>query len=313
MDRARALVAIALVLGVIILGTIAGGLSNEGASDAEKSPGVGLGSGNGSGIGDGGGAGLRTSNATTSPFPAWIGLAPFLLTLWLIVIAGVGAIVVFLWRASVDELVAALVSALGRFAMLAALLAGLFAFLLLLSALLGAGGGGFVGGNPVTGEPLTGESTTADSPALTTGLAILAGVALLGVALLVVFSSGDDNDETTVEGKPLSESTTAPEPGGLEPAARLADPDASNEVFRAWTALRDRVSPRDGAASPAEIRRRALDAGLEEAAVDELTALFNAVRYGERGATTERERRARALRERLDGEPGSEDAVEGKR
>jgi hypothetical protein len=76
-----------------------------------------------------------------------------------------------------------------------------------------------------------------------------------------------------------------------------------NDVYRAWSALRNRVESVDETpgqpawepVTPADIRKGAIESGLPQQPVTALTELFCAVRYGDAAATTERERRARAV------------------
>jgi hypothetical protein len=88
--------------------------------------------------------------------------------------------------------------------------------------------------------------------------------------------------------------------------------EVDNEVYRAYremTADLDVLNP--ASATPAEFRAAALEAGLAREDVDELTAVFEDVRYGGEAPTEERERRAvDALRriERTDGDGSREGA-----
>jgi hypothetical protein len=83
-------------------------------------------------------------------------------------------------------------------------------------------------------------------------------------------------------------------------AADRIDGDAAvdNEVYRAWRRMTELLDAADEAArTPGEFHRAAVDAGMDPDDVAELTALFEAVRYGPADADADRERRAReALR-----------------
>ncbi|RLN01626.1 DUF4129 domain-containing protein [Haloarcula sp. Atlit-7R] len=79
-----------------------------------------------------------------------------------------------------------------------------------------------------------------------------------------------------------------------------AGPDIDSlSVREAWALLADRVSvPDPETATPGEYARRAIDSGLPEAPVRQLTTLFREVEYGRRSATGERTESARnALRD----------------
>jgi hypothetical protein len=100
--------------------------------------------------------------------------------------------------------------------------------------------------------------------------------------------------------------TTRETAGGDEPtpATRPVPPgdlDPSNEVYRAWCELVRRLEV-SGAATmtPRELARSAIDQGFDREAVESLTRAFEQVRYGTM-ASGERESRARAALERLDG------------
>ncbi|RLM44738.1 DUF4129 domain-containing protein [Haloarcula sp. Atlit-47R] len=73
----------------------------------------------------------------------------------------------------------------------------------------------------------------------------------------------------------------------------------SLSVREAWALLADRVSvPDPETATPGEYARRAIDSGLPEAPIRQLTTLFREVEYGGRSATGERTESARnALRD----------------
>ena len=88
--------------------------------------------------------------------------------------------------------------------------------------------------------------------------------------------------------------------GPAGPTGPPPPPDApadANEVYRAWAAFTSRLDGSDE--SPATVADRAVDAGLPEPAVADLTRTFRAVRYGGVEATPERERRAREALDRI--------------
>jgi hypothetical protein len=122
---------------------------------------------------------------------------------------------------------------------------------------------------------------------------VAAGLAvfLVGSAVaLYGLTRGEERDGGTDE-------TPAPEPTApAADSARLgADLPATNDVYRAWTAL-CRAVPLDPAGqTPAEVAEAAVAAGHEGESVAALTETFCAVRYGDAEPTGERERRAREL------------------
>ena len=90
-----------------------------------------------------------------------------------------------------------------------------------------------------------------------------------------------------------------PDPEPTAPAADRvtlgASVPATNDVYRAWTALGRAVPLDPTGRTPAEVAEAAVAAGYEGEPVAALTDTFCAVRYGDAAATSERERRAREL------------------
>ncbi|WP_115865420.1 DUF4129 domain-containing protein [Halorussus litoreus] len=145
-----------------------------------------------------------------------------------------------------------------------------------------------------SGAPGSGTGTSVTDPSflLMAGLAI---ALLAAVALLFVSSSGDDPDheEPAPEPEPEQDVAAVGRAAG-EAADRIeSSTDVDNEVFRAWREMTEhlRVSNPESS-TPAEFAAAAVDAGMAREDVEELTSLFEAVRYGGESATEERERRA---------------------
>lgn len=115
-------------------------------------------------------------------------------------------------------------------------------------------------------------------------LVVVVGLAMVIGVAAVYFASG-------------SEELTPPEPGDeIDPdleafaaaAGRAADrieaTDAGidNAVYRAWAEMTSMLSiPNQDTAAPAEFAEAAIEAGMEEDDVTQLTTLFQEVRYGE--------------------------------
>lgn len=135
-----------------------------------------------------------------------------------------------------------------------------------------------------------------------TFLGLLAFVLLVAVAMLVV-TTGD------YERAPSSEPTPA-DPVALGAIGRAAgraadriedDADLDNAVYRSWKEMTARLEvPNPEASTPGEFATAAVDAGMDPADVDELTSLFEAVRYGTAGPTQDRESRALAALRRIE-------------
>ncbi|RQG98340.1 DUF4129 domain-containing protein [Natrarchaeobius oligotrophus] len=79
--------------------------------------------------------------------------------------------------------------------------------------------------------------------------------------------------------------------------------DVDNEVYRAWLEMtRPLEVDRPDSSTPGEFAAAAVETGLAREDVDELTSLFESVRYGDRETTDERERRAVTVLRRIEAE-----------
>ncbi|MFP4629002.1 MAG: DUF4129 domain-containing protein [Halobacteriales archaeon] len=141
---------------------------------------------------------------------------------------------------------------------------------------------------------------------------VLVALALVGVVGAIVALRGfDREDESPTEAPPEAE-VEAAELARIagETADRLdaaATGDLDNEVFRAWremTGLLDVADP--STATPGDFAAAAEEAGLAPGDVRALTALFEAVRYGDRPATPEREAEAVETLRRIERAYGGE-------
>ena len=145
------------------------------------------------------------------------------------------------------------------------------------------------------GAPAGPESSAVPVVEPPTVLVVLFGLVLLGAAAVVLRLTGDDVAEFDAE----EESAPAPDVAAVGRAAgRAADrieaeADVENAVFRAWREMTGGLEVANPASStPAEFAAAAVDAGMDREDVDELTGLFEAVRYGGFDADEARERRA---------------------
>lgn len=146
------------------------------------------------------------------------------------------------------------------------------------------------GGSPGAG----GEETNLTTPSSLLGIVL--ALAIVGSVGLLVFSTGDDEDELA------DEPPEPPEPArqrGVAQAARVAadrleaDAEVENAVYRAWremTVHLDVDEPRSS--TPAEFAAAAVDAGMDREDVAALTELFENARYGGQEPTEADERRA---------------------
>ncbi|MFC7324846.1 DUF4129 domain-containing protein [Halorubrum rutilum] len=152
------------------------------------------------------------------------------------------------------------------------------------------GGGGLGGAG--------GGEGTASAPELLFALVV---VAALVASVAVLLGAGGDDEPT--DGEAAAESDGGDEPGDPDlravgrtagaAADQIERSDADNEVYRAWRDMTEALDvERPASSTPAEFAAAAVDAGVDEEPVADLTAVFERVRYGGEEATAERERRA---------------------
>lgn len=166
------------------------------------------------------------------------------------------------------------------------------------------------GGSEDDGSGQGEQSTDVSSPSPLLLVAIFLVLLLLGVAVLRQFTRDADEDESVeLDGKDNTE-----ELGNI--AGRAADrieadgeteDDAENEVYRAWREMTEHLDPeRTKTTTPREFQQMAVDTGMEPDDVRELTQLFEAVRYGGKSATKDRENRALTVLRRIESKYGEE-------
>ena len=87
----------------------------------------------------------------------------------------------------------------------------------------------------------------------------------------------------------------------------VLDTDSENEVYHSWSRMIERAGVEDiRTKTPSEIAESAKEAGLDPGAVDELTDVFEEVRYRDSEPTAEQERRAKEAFERIKASDGNE-------
>ena len=146
----------------------------------------------------------------------------------------------------------------------------------------------------------------------TAALGVVLFVALFAAVFLLVVATGDGAE--SAEGSTSDDDST--DGDGVAAVARAAgraadrieaDADADNEIFRAWATMTDYLDvDRPESSTPTEFAAAAVDAGMADEDVRELTDLFAAVRYGGAEATNDREDRAVAALRRIESEYGGE-------
>ena len=161
-----------------------------------------------------------------------------------------------------------------------------------------------------SGAPGSGEGVAITDPSVLMMVGL--GVALIAaVALLFNSSSGDDPDaeESFAESESSGDVAAVGRAAGAAADRIESATDVDNEVYRAWREMTDHLdvsNPRTS--TPAEFAAAAVEAGMAREDVQELTAVFEAVRYGGEAPTAEREERAVAALRRIQHEYAEADA-----
>ncbi|MHB9288530.1 DUF4129 domain-containing protein [Halobacteriales archaeon Cl-PHB] len=194
------------------------------------------------------------------------------------------------------------------------LMAGILAVMMVVALLFGQTPSTEIAGTNNSGTPVPqngtavvgagGGSTPGEAPpanAVPTAVLVFVGL-VLGMVTILGFSRRGPDESGAAEGEAAAGATdTVAEVG--EAAGRAADEleatDLENAIYRAWHDMTDALDvPATATTTPAAFRDAAIDAGLPEAPVADLTTLFREVRYGDAPTTAERAERARtALRD----------------
>lgn len=165
-----------------------------------------------------------------------------------------------------------------------------------------AGGAGLPNNSSLPPGFGQGTGSTMTGPTALFGMALVGAIGL--AALLLVLGTGDDEREPEPPDEEESPDVDVAAIGRAagEAADRIeGDADVENEVYRAWSEMTDLLDvPNPAASTPAEFASAAVDAGMAREDVDELTDLFEQVRYGGADPTADRERRAVAALRRIE-------------
>ncbi|MDY6817666.1 MAG: DUF4129 domain-containing protein [Halobacteriales archaeon] len=174
-------------------------------------------------------------------------------------------------------------------------------------------GVGLLGGNQsarISVGAGSGSGGGAPGATPTTGLVLFAilGIALVVAVVMLLQTSGDDVTEEIEEPTSVQQPQAAIADAAGRAADRLEnDANTDNEVYRAWremTEYLDVSNPRSS--TPAEFASAAVEAGMVREDVDELTRLFEEVRYGGAEPTPDREERAIETFRRIEDTYGSD-------
>ncbi|WP_135533614.1 DUF4129 domain-containing protein [Halostella pelagica] len=142
----------------------------------------------------------------------------------------------------------------------------------------------------------------------TTPSILLFAILVLTVGMVVGLYVFSGRDTTGDEDADAEETDTERRSAIGNAAGRAADrienaDDLENEVYRAWREMTGHLDvDRPESSTPAEFADAAVDAGMTDGDVDELTQLFEEVRYGGKDPTDDREQRALAALRRIESE-----------
>lgn len=272
---------------VAVLATLAVGLAAATLTDPVEREGIG-GAGAGNESAEGGWAPPK-GEESTGDIAFRIPFVRELMVLAVAVLAGVTIAYLLIYRREAAKLL--LVAAL--LILVAFLLVRFFSLPEFAPAGDGVGDGGFGVGEDEPGI----DEDDEPSPRSPTSILLffVLSLAVLGT-LLALAVGARDADEPAADRSETAESIDAASIGRA--AGRAADriegsTPADNEVYRAWEEMVDPLEvARPEATTPGEFAEAAVDAGIDPEDADELTRLFEAVRYGGRPPSESRERRA---------------------
>lgn len=179
---------------------------------------------------------------------------------------------------------------------------------------IGTGGqdGGLLPEGAEGGSGIGGGEGAASAPEFVLVLVVL--VALVA-SVAVLFAAGGDDEADSGEAAMAADDSDGggPDLGVVgrtagEAADRIeASSDADNQVYRAWRDMTEVLDvDRPASSTPAEFATAAVEAGVDEEPVTDLTAVFERVRYGGEDPTADRERRAVEALRRIEERYGSE-------
>jgi len=150
------------------------------------------------------------------------------------------------------------------------------------------------------------EQAVSSGPEITVFLTPIIGLVLLvglGVAATVL-TRGDEREDPSTEPTELRSMRDLQGVGAAAGRAAeelAADESFENAIYEAWTRMARSLSVEDPeTTTPGEFADHAVAAGLDREDVEELTQLFEAVRYGQTPVTDDRRERARAALERIE-------------
>ena len=157
------------------------------------------------------------------------------------------------------------------------------------------GGADMPGDNGENGDP-----TTPTVPLIPSWLLVIVAGVIGGIGVLYLFFSKQRRSEV-IRDRSHTDTTDIADAAGRAADRIEATTDFDNEVYRAWdemTAMLDVREPKT--CTPGEFAAAAIAIGMKQADVDELTRLFEDVRYGENRATETTEQQALDILRRIE-------------
>lgn len=163
-------------------------------------------------------------------------------------------------------------------------------------SIFGGGGGG-------------GSDTTQPSPPSLILLLVL-GLALVGAVVALFRTTTDNSDDISEESDDGGVNAAAVGRAAGRAADRLEEEaDVDNEIYRTWREMTDLLDVDDpGTSTPGEFAAAAVEASLGREDVNELTRLFEDVRYGNQQPSDEHERRAITIFRRIEDRYAGDDS-----
>lgn len=129
---------------------------------------------------------------------------------------------------------------------------------------------------------------------------VLALAAVGAVAVVLLWRRAGRGSDASVATPDASGSGVNSAADGTGTAAvAVDDPPATNPVYRAWLDAVGRIDDGDPQTTAGEYAALAVESGLDDGAVETITALFDRVRYGRATVTDERAERAESAADRL--------------
>ena len=160
------------------------------------------------------------------------------------------------------------------------------------------------------------ESAVSSGPEITVFLTPLVGfVVLVGLGVAaVVLTRGDEPEDPSTEPTELREMRDLQGVGAAAGRAAeelVADESFENAVYEAWTRMTRSLSVENPeTTTPGEFADHAVAAGVDPGDVEELTRLFEVVRYGQTPVTDDRRERARSALERIEATYAGDDGTD---